>query len=137
MNTEWIILADYAEFTSGKLYLMGGGWDSVTINHPARIHHFGIASAFRVLSEEADSPQEVAIGVIAFNRGEPLIELQAHLDLGVSGDPEGRLSQLAQLALNLSVEFEDEGLHYAYTSINGIEDHRFPFIVRFGKRLPT
>ena len=31
-SIEWLILADAAEVVGGKLYLMGGGWDRLTVN---------------------------------------------------------------------------------------------------------
>ncbi len=133
MVTEWIILADYVEFTSGKLYLAGGGWDMVTINHPARIHQFGIAAAFRVDRGESDIPHDVTLAIIPSHANEPLVELQARLELGNDGNQDADSSQLAQLAMNLSVEFSTPGRYYLTTTINGREDRRFPFSVRFGK----
>lgn len=34
MNLEWMLLANYAEAPTGLLYIMGGGWDTVTVNAP-------------------------------------------------------------------------------------------------------
>jgi hypothetical protein len=133
MVTEWIILADYVEFTSGKLYLMGGGWDQLTINHPAKVHNFGIAAAFRVEGHESDLPHDVTLTVTLEADTEPLIELQAHLELASGSDLTPESSQLAQLALNLSVEFKTQGCHHLVTTIDGREDRRFPFTVHFGR----
>jgi len=33
MEVEWLILADAAQVVGNKLYLMGGGWDKLTINN--------------------------------------------------------------------------------------------------------
>lgn len=136
MLTEWIILSDYVEFTSGKLYVMGGGWDHVTINHPARILTFGIAAAFRVADAEATLPHDVTISLQSVDGAESLIEIQAQLELGRENH-ERQSSQLAQLAINLSVEFQNEGRHYITTTLDGREDRSFPFSVRFGNRIPA
>lgn len=133
MTTEWIILADYAEFTSGKLYLMGGGWDQVTINHPGGVHNFGIGAAFRVDRNESDDPHDVLLFIRSSESSEPLVEVQARLEVGGNQGPESGSSQLAQLAMNLSVEFKTPGRYELVATIDGVEDRRFPFTVLLGK----
>ena len=32
MEVEWLILADSAQVLGNKLYLLGGGWDLLTVN---------------------------------------------------------------------------------------------------------
>src|SRR5688500_1930861 len=32
MEVEWLILADSAQVIGGKLFLLGGGWDVLTVN---------------------------------------------------------------------------------------------------------
>ena len=34
MKLEWMLLANYAEAPAGLLNIMGGGWDTVTVNAP-------------------------------------------------------------------------------------------------------
>ena len=31
MEVDWLILADSAQVTGGKLYMLGGGWDRLTV----------------------------------------------------------------------------------------------------------
>jgi hypothetical protein len=134
MTTEWIILADYVEFTCGKLYMMGGGWERLTINHPGRIHNFGIAAAFRAEKNDGDTPSDVTITIKAANATNPVIEIQALLELEPARDQIDGQSQLAQLALNLNVEFEVAGRYDLIASIDGHESRRHPFWVGFGER---
>ncbi len=135
MWTEWIILADYVEYTSGKLYMMGGGWEHLTINHPARIHNCGIAAAFRVDWDEINVPHDVTLSLFSSASNDPLAEVQALVELGHKGKLSASNSQLAQLAVNLTIEFPAEGNHYLRTTIDGREDRTFPFAVRFGHEL--
>ena len=48
MEVEWLILADSAQVTGGKLFLLGGGWDRVTANSFPFAHNMSIAVSFRV-----------------------------------------------------------------------------------------
>ena len=49
MDVEWLIIADAAQVVGGKLYLLGGGYDRVTLpKQPPAPHNMAVAVAFRV-----------------------------------------------------------------------------------------
>lgn len=133
MNTEWLILADYVEFANGKLYMMGGGWDQLTINHPARVHNCGIAAAFRLQWEERNDPLDATLSIYRVGSAEPIAEIQAHLEFGQQPEFQQGRSQIAQLALNIAVQFESEGEHALRADIQGETERVFPFLIRFGQ----
>ena len=47
-SIEWLILADSAEVVGGKLYLMGGGWDRLTVHSQPAKKNLAVALALRV-----------------------------------------------------------------------------------------
>ena len=45
MEIEWLILADAAQVTGNKLYLLGGGWDRLNVNRDFPVNqHCAIAA---------------------------------------------------------------------------------------------
>ncbi|MEA2598320.1 MAG: hypothetical protein QOF01_4789, partial [Thermomicrobiales bacterium] len=49
LDVEWIILADSAEVVNNKVYLMGGGWETLTMNVPLpAVHPCAVAVSFLV-----------------------------------------------------------------------------------------
>ena len=47
-SIEWLILADAAEVVGGKLYVMGGGWDRLTVHSQSAKKNLAVALALRV-----------------------------------------------------------------------------------------
>lgn len=62
-EVEYLILADAAEALGGKLYLMGGGWDSVQIADFQRPVPVAIACGVLVPWNETDEDHSLTIGV--------------------------------------------------------------------------
>lgn len=65
MKLEWLILADSAQVIGNKLYLLGGGWDRVTINKgfPA-LHPMAVALSFRVPWEETNRKHKFEVEIV-------------------------------------------------------------------------
>jgi len=82
METAWVILADYAEIVNGKLYLVGGGWDAVTLHRPDRAQQFGIAVALRVPWQETNQSHHVTVKVTDDDAKTTLVKVEADLEVG-------------------------------------------------------
>jgi hypothetical protein len=129
METAWVILADYAEIINGKLYIMGGGWDTLRVSRPDRTHLVGIAVAFRVPWNETNQVHHVALEVTDDDAGPEILKIEADLEVGRPvGLPLGA-SQVVQLALNGAARFDRDGGHVVVVRIEGQESARFPFRV--------
>src|SRR5665811_2476334 len=63
MSAEWVILADHVEILNNKLYLMGGGWESVTVNTLPTEHTLAVAVSFSVPWSETNQAHDIAIDV--------------------------------------------------------------------------
>ena len=65
MDVEWLIIADAAQVVGGKLYLMGGGYDRVTLpKEPPATHNMAVAVAFRVSWHETNVKHDFELEVL-------------------------------------------------------------------------
>lgn len=128
MKTEWIIVADFAEVLNGKLYTMGAGWDSLTVN--ALPHHqaFAIAASFLVDWNETNRQHDVALDFLDED-GKQFAQLHAQLEVGRPPGATPGLPQRLILAINLQHKFEQLGTFVIKTLIGGEHDGKLTFRV--------
>jgi hypothetical protein len=128
MKTDWILLADYVETLNNKLYLMGGGWDSLTVNALPAQHTLAIAVAFSVPWNETNQKHDIQIE-LADQDGKVLATIDGQVEVGrPPGMPLGA-SQRVQMGVNASLLFERLGTYVITTRIEGQESERVTFNV--------
>lgn len=128
MEIEWLILADAAQVVGGKLYLLGGGWDVLTVNTPFPFQQrLTIAAAFRVPWTETNRPHQFQLEIVDED-GRALLTAGGQVEVGrPPGLPFGT-EQRSQLALELVVTFERPGAYAAVARV-GEQSVRSPFRV--------
>ena len=128
MEIEWLIIADAAQVVGGKLYLLGGGYDRVTLpNNPPAPHNMAVAVAFRVSWNETNVRHSFNLDIL---------DGDGHKILGSSGQFEvGRApgilpgqDQRTQLAMNIGWRVDKLGPYEAVARVADSE-RRFPFHV--------
>jgi hypothetical protein len=132
MNTEWLILADSAQVMGGKLYLLGGGWDVLSVNQafPAA-RHCAVAASYVVPWNETNQRFDVEI-VFVTEDGRELAKIAAQVEVGrPAGTPPGS-NQRAQIAAELDLQFEGPGVYSIISNVQGGEDLRTSFRVVAG-----
>jgi hypothetical protein len=129
MNLEWLIVSDYAQVVGGKLYLMGGGWDVLTVNQPLPMaQYLGVAASFKVGWNETNELHNLEIE-FANERGEGLAKIGGMLEVGrPPGIPRGQ-DQRAQLAGNLFVQIAELGTYRITARIEGQDQGSITFTV--------
>ena len=80
MDVEWLILADAAQVTGGKLYLIGGGWDKVTANKFPHPQSMSIAVSFRVPWTETNERHSFEVEIAGAD-GEAIAKVTAESGL--------------------------------------------------------
>jgi len=66
MKIEWLILADAAQVVGGKLYLLGGGWDRLTVNKPFPVQqHCALALSIAVPWNETNQRHSFEVEIVA------------------------------------------------------------------------
>ena len=129
MEIEWLILADSAQVTSNKLYLLGGGWDRLTIARPFPVtHQMAVAAAFRVSWSETNQQHNFEIEVTNGD-GVEVTKLAGQFEVGrPSGISPGQ-DQRTQVAVNMGVPLQQAGTYEVIARLNSEESRRFPFNV--------
>jgi hypothetical protein len=130
VDVEWLILADSAQVNGGKLFMLGGGWDVLTVNSGFPYEQpCAIAAAFKVPYSETNRPIDFALEVHDED-GHVLLGIAGKLEVGrPPGIPAG-LPQRSQFAVNAVLRFDRPGTYVVLARIDGQEaPHRVPFSV--------
>jgi hypothetical protein len=135
VNVDWLILADAAQVTGGKLYLLGGGWDVLNVNQLFPVtRHCGVAAAFTVPWDQTNMRHNVEIE-IQDDDGNDLAKIQGQFEVGrPPGIPVG-MTQRTQIAAEMALTFKKPGNYVIIARIEGIESRRVHFRVAGGKAL--
>ncbi len=132
MEVEWIILADAAEAVNNKLYLIGGGWETLTINAALPIAHpCAVAVAFSVPWNKTNQQHNIEIAIEDQN-GAELVRVEGQVEVGrPPGIPLGT-AQRVQMAIKMILPLQRLGPHVIIARIEGQEARRNPFNVVAG-----
>ena len=137
MKLEWLILGDFVQLMGGKLYLMGGGWDVLTVNTEFPLQQFcGVAASFVIPWNETNQRHNVEID-ISTGDGRSLAKIAGEIEVGrPPGMPRGQ-DQRAQLAGNLPLTIETPGTYTITARVEGQDEGRIYFKVVPGPLLQT
>jgi hypothetical protein len=128
VKTEWLILADAAEIVAGKLYLMGGGWDMLSVPQFPATKQTGLAASFNIPWNDTNHKHAVEIEILTQD-GVTVAKLDVNLEAGrPAGIPVGS-DQRVQIAANLPLEFKAAGVFAIVSRVTGREDARLNFRV--------
>lgn len=135
MQVEWLILADYVEIIGGKLYLMGGGWDVLTVNTAfPHARPVGLAAAFSVPWNETNQRHNVEIEMLS-DDGQTVGKVGAQFEVGRPAGIRAGQGQRFQLAANVQLNLPGPGTYVIVARIEGQEEARVPFNVITGPLL--
>ena len=128
MEVEWLIIADAAQVVGGKLYVLGGGYDRVTLpTGPPAPHSMAVAVAFRVPWNETNVKHDFELEILDGD-GQKIFGGNGQVEVGrAAGIPPGQ-DQRTQLAMNIGWRIEKLGSYEAVARIRDAE-RRFPFYV--------
>jgi hypothetical protein len=129
MDVEWLILADAAQVVGNKLYLLGGGWDTLTVNtaFPAR-QRCALAASFRVPWNETNMRHPVEL-VIATEDQQEVAKVQFQVEVGRPAGILPGIDQRSQIAIELDLELKAPGSFVITTAVGGEERARTHFRV--------
>lgn len=132
MRVEWLILADHAEIIGGKLYLMGGGWDVLTVNTGFPLTRpVGLAAAFSVPWNETNERRNVEID-IQTEDGQSVGKVSGQFEVGRPAGIKAGQDQRLQLAANVPLNLAGPGTYVIVARIEGQDETRVPFNVLEG-----
>lgn len=129
MRVEWIILADAAEVVNKKLYLMGGGWDRLTINQDFPVQQIiAVAVSFEIGWDETNIRQPMQI-VIEDEEEKQLARINGEIEAGRPTGISPGQPQRIQLAFRVPLRLEHEGFYTVTARIFEEEVGRTGFMV--------
>jgi len=139
VEIEWLILADSAEVVGNKLYLLGGGWDAITVHgtFPA-VQPCAVAAAYRVPWSETNVARAVEIEIVDED-GVSWAKVTGQVQAGRPPNVPRGDDQRIQFAVRLNLQVEGPGGHVMIGRIEDRPDHRVPFNVVAGPpiRVPS
>ncbi len=134
MEIEWLILADSAQVVGNKLYILGGGWDRLTVNAGFPVNQrCAVAISVKVPWNETNQKHAFEVEVVSEDAGteEPksLLKVGGQFEVGrPPGIPPGH-EQRVQLAIDAHLKIDAPSTHVVIARIEGQEMKRSVFIV--------
>ena len=123
---EWLILADAAEVVGGKLYLLGGGWDRLTVHSQPAKKNLAVALALRVPWRDTNRQHAFQIDMTDED-GAQIVSVNGVSEVGrPDGLPPGQ-PQLVQLVVNFNVTFERLATYIITARVNDSEERSVRF----------
>jgi hypothetical protein len=123
---EFVLLAEHAEVIHGKLYLMGGGWENITVQDFGAPVVLPLAVSILVPWPATNRPHTVDISIQSADAA-VLAEVGRRLTVGRPADIEPGTSQRSMMVLRVPVTLPGLGRYVAIASINGTPDARVAF----------
>lgn len=132
MHVEWMILAEAAEVVNNKLYLMGAGWDTVTVNGSLPLlHHMAVAVDFRVPWPETNDRHHVGIEVVRSD-SERIFRLDGVVEIGPPPGVPLEDAAHARMAVSFLLELKELGTYSVVARIEEREAAHLPLRVLAG-----
>lgn len=117
-TVEYLILADSAEALNGKLYLMGGGWDSVTVTDITRPVPMAIACGVSVPWVETDDAHQLSLAITDQDGKEVAPRLQASFKTGRSPNLERGHPAHVPFAIKAELPFPGAGTYLISATVD-------------------
>ena len=134
MRIEWVMLADAAQVTNNKLYVLGGGWErlSVASDFPVR-QRCALALAFSVPWAETNQRHAFSVRILDQDGKEVHGAINGHFETGRPAGLQAGAEQRVQVAIDLNLTLETEGVYVIETTVAEETTSRTTFSVRKGK----
>ena len=135
MEVEWLILADAAQVVGNKLYLLGGGWNQLTVNAPFPVEQrMGLAFSVKVAWNETNRKHSFEIEIISEDQAteEPksMMKVGGQFEMGRPTGINPGQEQRFQIALDAGLKLDKAGTKTLIARIEGQEMRRLSFYVR-------
>lgn len=133
MQVEWMIMADSAEIVNNKLYMMGGGWDTLVIKRDLPTRHT-VSLALAVMVTPQDSPDTSQLSIqINDEADHKLASVNARID-AERISKSGSRSRRMQMAFRLPLRFQRHGRCTVTAAIDGTTAAQSIFQVTQGEQ---
>lgn len=118
VGVEWVVLADHAEVLNSKLYLMGGGWETLTVETLPRPFRLALAVAFSIPWNETNKAHTLEVE-LRTEDGASLARIEGQLEVGRPPGIRPGQTQRVQMAATLELTFESLGTYEVVAGVVG------------------
>ena len=142
MDVEWLILADAAQVVGNKLYLLGGGWDRLSVNRPFPVdQRIGLAMSMIVDWNETNRKHDFELEILAEDQTtealKSLVKVGGQCEVGRPPGIQSGQEQRFQIAVEMNLKIEGPGAKIVIARIGGLEKRRIHFNVIAGPNAAT
>lgn len=131
MKLDWLILCDAAQVANSKLYLLGGGWDVITVAGLPTVHRGAVAVAVRVPWHETNQRHGLELEVV-HDDGGSLAKINGEFQVTQPPNALPGQDQRLQFCANLELHLQHIGGYAIIARLDGAEADRVPFRVVMG-----
>ena len=122
MEIEFLILADSVQAVSGKMYMLGGGWDRWSTGAFPAQTQIGIAIGLLVPWEDTNRRQRVSVTVVDEDGKAVIPAISSEFEVGRPAGMREGVSQRAMIAINAGFPLPHPGRYEVVASApDGIE----------------
>lgn len=118
MDVEWLIVADAVQVQGGKLFMLGGGWDRLTVPSVPHAMKLGLAAAFRIPWNDTNIRHPFVLR-LEHEDGSIVLEMAGQVEVGRPPGIAPGTAQRAQFAAELETVFERTGTYRLLASLEG------------------
>jgi hypothetical protein len=131
VRIEWMMLADAAQVTNNKLYVLGGGWERLTVSSdfPVR-QRCSLALAFSVPWAETNQRNAFAVRIVDEDGKEAHGAINGHFETGRPAGLQPGAEQRVQVAIDMTLNLEKEGVYVIEANLAEQDTGRLTFTVR-------
>lgn len=134
MRAEWVILADSAEIVSGKLYVLGGGWQRLSIAKGfPNTHRCAISMAVEVPWSETNARHEFQVVMQDQDGREEPMGVKGHFEVGRPAGITPGQDQRVQIASGITLNIRAAGPYRLVLRIDGEDIGYAPFTALEGR----
>jgi hypothetical protein len=137
MQIDYALLAEHAEVTGNKLYLMGGGWDTMFAPEAPAAVRVVCATGIRVDWDETNIAFPVTL-TIEDDDAQEVFRIQGQMNVGRPPNLAIGATQLYQMAATMQVTLPRfDGYHVVVTVGEGEKALRKTLPFRLARRQPS
>jgi hypothetical protein len=125
VSLEWLILADSAHVVGNKLYLVGGGWDVLTVNAEFPVDQIiGIAASFAVPWNETNQQHVAEITIVDEDGNAEMAKIGHQFEIGRPPGIPPASTQRTQVAGTMVLRINHGGIYSIRCQIDGEDQHQ-------------
>ena len=127
MDLDFLLVADRAEAINGKLYLMGGGWDRITLPQFPAPANFDVALGVLVGYTETNVRHEFALMLEDDDNKVVLGPISGHVELGRPPGLKPAQAQRFMVAVRGPFPLPAPGAYHWVATLDGLRAGRTTF----------